>query len=263
MPSPFPGMDPYLEDPLHWRGLQQVCIAHIWFTLSSQLPPGFSSQIQQRLYTAAPRWPNRRLVPDCPIPQRREYPSETPVGGGRETGDEPGRGRFSLEEIREDFIQIVRTKPNRHVVTTIEMLNTANKVEGRGREEYLRTRAGLLQNNVNLLEIDLLRDGDPTIIGAQKQQPGLEYGVSLRRCGTAESCETWVFGLRECLPCVPIPLEEGMPDLSLDLQAAINRIYDVGRYRGRLNYMADPPPPLTEADRQWLNDLLRGAYLRN
>lgn len=39
MPSPFPGMDPYLEDSIIWRGVHHELISLIAETLNTLLPP--------------------------------------------------------------------------------------------------------------------------------------------------------------------------------------------------------------------------------
>ncbi|HKI18636.1 MAG TPA: DUF4058 family protein [Isosphaeraceae bacterium] len=39
MPSPFPGMDPYLENPDHWPGIHHNLISGIQGQLSAQLRP--------------------------------------------------------------------------------------------------------------------------------------------------------------------------------------------------------------------------------
>ena len=42
MPSPFPGMDPYLEAPARWRGVHVSLIATLRGTLNRQLPPDYA-----------------------------------------------------------------------------------------------------------------------------------------------------------------------------------------------------------------------------
>ena len=41
MPSPFPGMDPYLEDPLLWPSVHHLLISHVGMTLNLLIPPGY------------------------------------------------------------------------------------------------------------------------------------------------------------------------------------------------------------------------------
>ena len=47
MPSPFPGMDPYLEDPRFWPVLHQAIITFIMGDLNACMPPGFDAQANE------------------------------------------------------------------------------------------------------------------------------------------------------------------------------------------------------------------------
>ncbi|MGL4422693.1 MAG: DUF4058 family protein, partial [Gemmataceae bacterium] len=47
MPSPFPGMDPYLEDPAYWSGFHTTMIGHARGQISQQLPAGYYCDIEQ------------------------------------------------------------------------------------------------------------------------------------------------------------------------------------------------------------------------
>jgi hypothetical protein len=66
-------------------------------------------------------------------------------------------------------------------------------------------------------------------------------------------------GLREWLPCIPVPLKETEEEVTLDLQFAFNRAYDTGPYRrGAVDCAGEPPePPLTEEDTAWAAELTR------
>ena len=48
MPSPFPGMDPYLEDPLLFPGLHQGLITFIRGQLNASLPRHYVADIGER-----------------------------------------------------------------------------------------------------------------------------------------------------------------------------------------------------------------------
>src|SRR5687767_13082691 len=49
MPSPFPGMDPYLEDPSVWEEFHHVLITEAMYQLSDRLPDGYIAKIQERV----------------------------------------------------------------------------------------------------------------------------------------------------------------------------------------------------------------------
>ena len=64
-------------------------------------------------------------------------------------------------------------------------------------------------------------------------------------------------GLRDRLPVLPVPLLPPDEDVVLDLQGAANACYDLVHYERLLDYsVAPPPPPLSEADAQWLKERL-------
>ena len=48
MPSAFPGMDPFLEDPPRWPGVHQSFITYTSAALNKLLPPGYSADIGER-----------------------------------------------------------------------------------------------------------------------------------------------------------------------------------------------------------------------
>lgn len=49
MPGPFPGMDPYLEDPGEWPGVHQRLITYTADTLTAVLPPEYAAVMGERL----------------------------------------------------------------------------------------------------------------------------------------------------------------------------------------------------------------------
>jgi hypothetical protein len=55
-------------------------------------------------------------------------------------------------------------------------------------------------------------------------------------------------------------LPEG--DVALDLQSLIDLCYERGRYHARLDYRAEPEPPLSPPDAEWADQLLGSAGLR-
>jgi hypothetical protein len=68
--------------------------------------------------------------------------------------------------------------------------------------------------------------------------------------------------LREPLPCIPVPLAGDDPDVLLDLQIAVNRVYHEGPYVRAVDYTIEPEPPLNEADTNWINERLQTAGFR-
>src|SRR6266849_343752 len=82
MPSPFPGMDPYLEDPDEWRGFHARLIVSVSDTLARYVPPQFIVRIKERVDIVEFAMPNRYIEPDTYIvtkPPRQLRESMTPT----------------------------------------------------------------------------------------------------------------------------------------------------------------------------------------
>lgn len=166
-------------------------------------------------------------------------------------------------EVREDYLQIYEIQ-NRRLLTGIEFISPSNKADHQARELYLRKRKELWQSEINVVEIDLLRAGKPLVRLPQivlKRIPPGGYVVNVMRVGNA-GYEFYPLDLRTRLPRVGIPLMPGEPDVVLDLQSAVNRVYDAGAYSMRINYNREPEPPLEEETVLWASDLLIAAGLR-
>lgn len=273
MPSPFPGMDPYLESPVHWRGFHHLFITTMTQALNAGLPPGFAANIDERVYLVRPE---RALYPDIALLERHDAPPPTPrtKGGGAATAvldatDAPFLLTIFPDEMRESFIE-VRTVggEEEQVVTVIELLSPANKAPGsEGRDPYVRKQEQLLRSDVSLLEIDLLRSGAHTIAvprGTLQAEFGTwDYLICLHRGGQRWDFEVWRSTVRARLPrCVRVPLTGEHPDVILDLQAAFDHAYDAGPYKRRVDYRKEPDPPLSPEDAAWLDALLREKEVR-
>lgn len=50
MPSPFPGMDPYLEGPTYWSGFHTRFIVAIGDAIAEQLPPGYYAEVELHVW---------------------------------------------------------------------------------------------------------------------------------------------------------------------------------------------------------------------
>ncbi len=74
--------------------------------------------------------------------------------------------------------------------------------------------------------------------------------------------ENQCINLRERLPRITIPLAGGDPEVVVDLQAILNRVYQEGRYPLLLDYTANPPVELPPDDMEWLDALLKERGLR-
>lgn len=241
MRSPFPGMDPYLEDPGGWGGVHDALIALLREQLNVNLGPGYIADGDTRVYVVSPieqRW----IFPDV-------YVIETPAPAARQVG----RGaiaapvRVSLAEsaaVRQPYI-IIRDRASRRVVTIIELLSPINKtptllsgVVPDARAEFLQKRRETMASTTHWLEIDLVRAGErpPEVRGA------MDYYALLKRVG-AQEAEVWPIGLRDPLPTIAVALPSEAADVPLDLQAAIETLFERYRYAELIDYNGPPPAP--------------------
>lgn len=275
MPSPFPGMDPYLEHPILWSGVHQGLATYMQAILNAMLPPNYIADVGERLYVVQPR---RNIYPDVVTPpvgvQRPFTPTPpgsvatlvTPTVSEAVASDLPWVLTVQSAEIREVFVQILALTGGERVVTVIEVLSPANKTLGsEGRKLYLTKQQEILESQTHLIEMDLLHQGEHTVAAPQESLHvwgTWDYLVSLHRGGQAGQFEVWAITLRQRLPRIRVPLAGDDPDVVLDLQAVFNRCYDEGGYARRLDYRREPPVSLTRADADWVDALLHERGLR-
>jgi hypothetical protein len=271
MRSPFPGMDPYLEEQ-RWGDFHNRAVTYIADALQVGLPADLRARLGERVYLEWVEAPARQYVPDVNV---YELP-RTARGGAREAGGatavaEPPAPTatdlapvaepdivFVPAEFKEHFLQIIDVRSGGRVVTMIEVLSPSNKMTGRGREEYLRKQSETLRAAVNLVEIDLLRTGEPTTLAKPGMLPAdrvTPYHASVHRAHRPDRIEYFRMPLRERLPRFPIPLRPTDPDVILDLQAVVDQTYDRGRYDD-IDYRRPLSPPLIPADATWAQGIV-------
>lgn len=262
MPSPFPGMDPYLEDPVRWPNVHHKLISQFSDALNASLPPQYVAVVQERLLVEAS---GRGIYPDVGV-----IPTTQP-GGATESGvmlaDPAWEVDIQSAQTKQGYIEIVHAGDQTRVITTIELLSPGNKVGVKeGQAEYLKKQKEVLESNTHLLEIDLLRGGKHTVSAPLTELlrfGSWDYLASLSRADRRGHWTVWAVTLRQRLPRILVPLEAGASDVVLDLQAALDRVYDLGRFRSLIDYSRDPWPPLEEKDAAWADALLREKRARS
>jgi hypothetical protein len=263
MPSPFPGMDPYLEDPGLWPDVHHELISGIRERLNRLIRPKYVARVEERIYVSDEEDPGRSvLVPDVRVNERVGRGN----GGAGPSGpvvavDEPLVVTTLIEEeIHESRVEILETL-TREVVTVIEVVSPANKVGGaRGRESYQRKRRAVMTSPCHWVEIDLLRRGLPTF--SRELLPPCEYVVHVSRVEQRPRGRVWPVRLTSRLPVVGIPLRGGDPDAALELQEVLNTCYDRAAYDVSIDYRHEPDPPLPPELAAWADQLLRERGLR-
>jgi hypothetical protein len=267
MPSPFPGMDPYLENPITWSGVHHPLITYISDALNPVLSPRYVANIGERLYIIQPE---RGIIPDVYVKRRRSSrrmrKAQTNGTAQAMVIDPPLVLTAAGVEIREGFIEIRQLGERGRVVTAIEVLSLSNKTRGqKGQQLYLAKQERILKSRTHLIEIDLHRRGEHTVAVPQECLLGeavWDYLVCLHRGERGDQFEVWPITLRNRLPRISVPLAAGDPDVGLDLQEILDRCYDAGRYEDELDYRRDPKVPLSKADAAWARTMLRKRGLR-
>lgn len=256
MPSPFPGMDPFLEDPEIFPDFHFSFIVHLSETIQKLLPEAYYAVIGRREWVEA-------CVPNLQFARTAGAFAETAVAVAAPPRSEPLVIHVTHDERREPFIEIYMGRGSeRRLVTSIELLSLSNKTPGeRGRDLYIRKQQEILYGKVHLVEIDLLRGGEHTtavpLDRLAKVAGEFEYHVSIHRFDNFEDFFVYPIRLNESLPEIAIPLLPGDPPVLLDLQAVFQHTYNVGPYQREIDYRQDaPPPPLDQVWQSWLRRVL-------
>lgn len=254
MPSPFPGMDPYLEP--HWLDVHTRLVTNASTALNRVLPPDLVARSEERLAIASddPLDAVQRDGPDVTV----FHPGSAETAAGGATLTAPYKLVVDLDPLTERSIKIIRPRDER-VITVVEFLSPTNK-SGEGLHHYVAKRNELVAGHVHVVEIDLVRTGDwravlrPHLCPREAVTP---YRVTIRLGGHRDAVYLYPISLRTPLPQVPVPLRPGDPDIRLDLQQLITDAYADGRYAMTLDYSAPPDPPLAGSDADWAAALAR------
>lgn len=263
MPSPFPGMNPYLENSELWPEVHHWLISAMGQTLAPQLRPKYRIVVEKRVYQST-RDENSLLIgiPDVTI-QRRLNQSESIEGNIAiaTPATQPITVRLPMpESVKQSYLEI-REVQGGEVVTVIEVLSPSNKRAGEGREAYLLKRRRIFGSLTHLIEIDLLRSYEPMPFFSDEMQRA--YRILVSRSERRPAADLYAFNLQETIPRFSLPLREGDCEPILDLQQLLNEIYDGIGYDLAINYAQDPLPALSEAEVSWLDRLLRNQNLRS
>ena len=271
MPSPFPGMNPYLERPGVWRGFHTQYLVEMQRALAAQVQPRYVVDTQESLFISPD--PDDPPDGDAGGRGRRRQVAEgdvlvleaSPAAGS--AGSANGHSSAAVMEAPvRAFIPDLATPPRHRwievrdgddlgLVTLIELLSPANKRPGPDRDQYARKRARIVESGANLVELDLLRAGPRLPLDGL---PPCDYYAMVARPDEWPEAGVWPVGLRDPLPTVPVPLRPPDADAALDLRALLHAVYDAAGYAHRL-YRRDPNPPLSPDDRAWADRLLGSA----
>lgn len=253
MPSPFPGMDPYLEGS-EWSSVPVELSSEIARQLSAKLRPKYMVRANRRFITET--WDQIAVTMSNIYPDVSLF--DTPWSGDlpEVAVAAPPAPLQMTTLIPEQVAQVtleIRDVAQRILVTAIELLSPANKY-GAGYQEYLHKRQRLMHTPTHLLELDLLRRGKR--VPMQQPLPSAPYFVFLSRSERRPRVEVWPIQLNMRLPLLPIPLLPPDPDVTLDLQLVFETIYDALNYDLALDYTRPPDIPLTGQAATWAKQWL-------
>ena len=228
MASPFPGMDPYLEDEKRWPTFQPLLV----HALYQMLLPGLMDRYRARV-------------------GEREYTSEEALFTS-----------VVRQEHKEAFIE-VRQRSDGRLITLLEAISPANKITCEGRRLYRCRRDEVKRMNANVVEIDLVLQG-PSLIDCTKDvPPSWDYAVVVTRWTHPDRYEVYSATLPKRLPRFRVPLASDDRDTVLDLQAAVAKAFDQGGFCKTIDFTRDPATHLTDENRKWLIERLKEEKLRS
>jgi hypothetical protein len=258
MPSPFPGMDPYLEAQGRWPGFHNVLIAYCSEVLNRELPESYVAQTDERIALVSFDESVSNRVPDVLIGRDDDAPASSRAPSPGVVGTlEPTTLQLLKHavEVRETWIEVYHV-PEMELVTVIEILSPSNK-GGSGRIDYVAKRDALIDQPINLVEIDLLLSG--TRMPLSGRMPTGDYVAIVARSERRPNADVYAWPLRQPLPVLPIPLRVPDPDVRLDLAEVFRMTYDRGGYSRIMRYGRPLPAslPISPEDRTWAESLTR------
>lgn len=237
MPSPYPGMDPYLEGA-EWSSFHFGFTAEIVRQLAPHLAPRYLVRPTHRFITS--------VQDEVAVVARDIYPDVSVYRAEAATGTVATAAPLLLTTVlieqEPQYTVEIRDAASRALVTAIEVLSPVNK-RGAGYQAYLDKRTRLLYSAAHLLEIDLLRQGQR--VPMHEPLPDAPYFIFLSRAERRPVVEAWPVTLADALPTVPVPLLPNDADVPLDLQAVLGAVYEQLRYDLSIDYTRPLDVPLS------------------
>ncbi len=252
MPSPFPGMDPFLE--AHWGDVHASLIIYARNQIQRQLPSGLVAGVEQYVSLE---------IGDEVI---RFRPDASIMRGGT-SGMAVATATLELDEADEPYIadepetqRRIRIEDHEgRLVTTIEFLSPSNKRSAADRDIFHHKQVGLLTRGVNLVEVDLLVPGQWTVFVREDQIPKkyhAPYRICVVRVTRPERPECYAAPLQNTLPRIRVPLRTTDRDVVLNLQELITQAWEDGAFARRIDYTHDELPTLAPEDTAWIEEQL-------
>ena len=255
MAGPFPGMDPWLEQPWLWGGVHTSLVTYLRDALQPLLGPKYVAAIEERLYVATA---DRIITPDIALRHDHGSRSSRTSATAVVEPDEAVVVEYVDDEVHEPYIEILTKNSDEQVVTVVEVLSPSNKDPGEGRSLYLKKQQEVLASPANLVEIDLLRAGSHTVAVRESdvlRAGSFDYLVAISRAQDRHK-RSYFYArtVRDSLPRIAVPLQLGDADITLDLQPVLDKVYAAGVYDDRLQYSMPCIPRLRPDDEAWARE---------
>jgi Uma2 family endonuclease len=254
-------MNHYLENPELWPQVHNRLIVAMADALVPQVRPKYRVDIEKRVYSFAGENPILVGIPDVTVVRSRTQttPRESNVAVAA-----PAETAVKVKvpvplELREGYLEI-RDMAKGNVIAVIEVLSPTNKRPGKGREMYLEKREVVLASHTHLIEIDLLREGEPMPFFENEYQTN--YRILVSRGDRRPTADLYLFNLPNEIPKFSLPLRSEDVEPVIDLQALLHGVYDRAGYDYTMDYSREPVPALSEADAAWADAILREKGLR-
>jgi hypothetical protein len=227
MPCPLPGMDPFLEQEKHWPTFHYNLMNVLFQVVTPSLVERYRARVLERTITV----------------EHVLFTSVTRV------------------EHREPYLEI-RQRSDSKLITLVEVISPTNKTTAQGRQAFLEKRNEAQRFRANIVEIDLVLDGQRMHDFSRENLPAWDYNVVVTRGPRPEQFELYTANLDKRLPRFKLPLATDDRDTVIDLQAALHRVYDQTDFASTVNYQVDPQTKLDADQRRWLDKYLRGQGIR-
>ena len=259
MPSPFPGMDPFIEGQV-WQGFHTRFITALGDALVPLVLPKYLVDVETYVFLGPiDEPPERVLGPDVYIAERNinaTLPEASTVAGATLTSPITMTMAAWPNEFKQHYLTI-RSRQNRKLVTVLKLLSPWNKSPGDGETEYEVKRQNVLAGMTHLVELDLLRGGNR--LKVREPLPAWDYFAFVFHWQHPARVEAYGCDMRHPLPTIAVPLQEDDPDVRLDLQQVFNGVYERSGYSALIDYFADVVPPLVPEHETWIRKQITPA----
>jgi hypothetical protein len=249
-------MNPYLEEV--WSDAHSRLLVYACDQIQRRLPPDLRARIEHHL-----------RVQDDATGQPKDWRADVAVEDSWRLAEDEGGDiavatpvvvDLDLPELR--YLKIIENSGR--VVTVIELFSPSNKLKLGERFDFEQKRQQCVTSGIAFVQIDLLLQGEPVLHEDAQfvlQQRRAPYHVATHGRLSDGKWRVYPIRLAERLPAVAIPLRPDDKPAPLELQRLLDVAFETGAY-DTFDYRQDPPGPLSDADRAWLDEHLRQQGLR-